>query len=196
MTSRPREDVSPPPRHKIGTRGWMKVLGRSRYQMSNTNLSMLAAGSAFWIFLALFPAIIAIVTVYGMVASPASVTSAVSKLGSSVSPSTKQALVRWTTSIVNAHHSTLGIALIVSLVGLVWSVSSAVQNLMTGVTAAYEQEETRGFVKRRGIAILMTAGAFVLALLLIAAVSALPAMQRLITVSWLRVLADIGVYVV
>jgi membrane protein len=195
-TTRPRTDVMPPPVEPIGFRGWLHVLGRARYQMSNTNLAMLAAGSAFWVFLAMFPAVIAIVTVWGMFASTSSITTAVGKLGSSVSPSTKQTLTNWMTQIVSAHSGTLGIALIISLATLLWSVSGAVQNMMTGVTAAYEQEETRGFVQRRGTAILLTLGAIVLAVVLIAAVAALPALTNLVNTVWLRVLADIAVFAV
>ena len=193
---RPRTEVVPPPVEKIGMAGWKQVLGRVRYQMSNTNIAMLAAGSAFWAFLALFPALIAIVTVWGMFASPSSVATAVSNLGSSVSPSTKQSLSNWMNQIVTAHSGTLGVALVISLFALLWSVSGAVQNLMTGVTAAYEQEETRSFLKRRGTALLLALGAVVVALLLVAAVSALSAMTKLIDMTWLRVLADVGVYAV
>jgi len=164
--------------------------------MSNTNIAMLAAGAAFWTFLALFPAVIATVTVWGMFASPTSVTKAVSNLGSSVSPSTRESLSNWMNQIVSAHSGTLGIALIVSLLALLWSVSGAVQNLMTGVTAAYEQEETRGFLRRRGTAVALSLGAIVVALLMVGAVSALSATASLIEVTWLRVLADIGVYAV
>jgi membrane protein len=196
MPTRPRHDIDPPDKQPIGFRGWWHVLGRARYQTSNTNVALLAAGSAFWVFLALFPAVIAIVTVWGIFASPSSVTSAVSKLGSSVSPSTKQTVTHWMDTVVNAHPGTLGIALIVSLAALLWSVSSAVANLMTGVTAAYEQEETRGFVKRRGMAVLLTVGAIVLAILLIAAVAALSAMPHWISTAWLRVIADVAVFVV
>ena len=193
---RPRTDIDPPDKVPIGVKGWWHVLGRARYQMSNTNIGLLAAGSAFWVFLALFPALIAIITVWGLVASPSSITSAVSNLGSSVSPSTKQTLVHWMDQIVNAHSSTLGIALIISLAGLLWSVSGAVSNIMTGVTAAYEQEETRGFVKRRGTAILLTLGGLLMAVVLIAAAAALPALQSWISSPVLRVLAAIGVYAV
>jgi membrane protein len=194
--SRPRTDVVTPPKEPIGFRGWWHVLGRTRYQLSNTNLAMLAAGSAFWVFLALFPAIIAIVTVWGMFASPTSVTNAVANLGSSVSPSAKQSLTHWMDSIVNAHQSTLGIALFISLAALLWSVSSCVQNIMTGVTAAYEQEETRGFITRRAVAILLTLGAIVLAVLLVGAVSSITAMSSWIATPWLRILADVGVFAV
>jgi membrane protein len=194
--SRPRTDNAPPEHEAIGVRGWWHVMGRTRYQLSNTNLSLLAAGTAFWALLAVVPTVIAIVTVWGMLASPTSVTSAVSKLGSSISPSTKQTLIHWMQQVVSAHQATLGVALIVSLASLIWSVSSSVSNLMTGVTAAYEQEETRGFVKRRGVAILLTVGAIMVAVVLIAAVSALPAVNNLIGTSSLRVLADVGVYAV
>jgi len=195
-TTRPRTQVTPPENHAIGFSGWRQVLGRVRYQVSNTNIAMLAAGAAFWAFLALFPAVIAIVTVWGMFASPRSVATAVSNLGSSVSPSTKASLTTWMNQIVSAHSGTLGIALLISLIGLLWAVSGAIQNLMTGVTAAYEQEETRGFVTRRATAILLTLGAIVMAILLVGAVSALPAMTKLISTTWLRVLADVAVYAV
>lgn len=193
-TTRPRSDVRPPEIRRIGLRGWKQLLTRVRYQMSNTNIAMLAAGSAFWAFLALFPAVIAIVTVWGLFASPTSVSTAVSNLGSSVSPSMKQTLTNWMNQIVSAHSGTLGVALVISLVALLWSVSGAVQNLMTGVTAAYEQEETRGFVKRRATALLLTLGAIVVAILMVGAVSGLAAMTSLIGTTWLRVLADVGVY--
>ncbi|HVT20452.1 MAG TPA: YhjD/YihY/BrkB family envelope integrity protein, partial [Mycobacteriales bacterium] len=186
----------PPPIEKIGVDGWKQVLARVRHQMSNTNIAMLAAGSAFWAFLALFPAVIAIVTVWGLFADPASVTHAVSKLGSSVSPNTKASLSSWMNQIVSAHGGTLRVALVVSLVALLWSVSGAVQNLMTGVTAAYEQEETRGFVKRRATALLLAFGGILVAILLVAAVSAMSAMGSLIDMGWLRVLADVAVYAV
>jgi membrane protein len=194
--TRPRTAVTPPPIQKIGMGGWKQVLGRVRYQMSNTNIAMLAAGAAFWSFLALFPAVIAIVTLWGMFASPSSVANAVSNLGSSVSPSTKASLSNWMNQIVSAHSGTLGIALIISLVALLWSVSGAVQNLMTGVTAAYEQEETRGFLKKRATAVVLALGAIVVAILMVAAVSAMSALGNIITTAWLRVLADVGVYAV
>ncbi|HVV74521.1 MAG TPA: YihY/virulence factor BrkB family protein [Mycobacteriales bacterium] len=194
--TRPRNEVAPPPIRKIGVRGWTQVLGRVRYQLSNTNIAMLAAGAAFWTFLALFPAVIAIVTVWGMFASPTSVSTAVANLGSSVSPSMKQSLASWMNQIVTAHSGTLGLALLISLLALLWSVSGAIQNLMTGVTAAYEQEETRGFIKRRGTALLLTVGAIAVAILMVGAVSALSAMTNLVGTTWLRVLADVGVYVV
>jgi membrane protein len=77
-----------------------------------------------------------------------------------------------------------------------WSVSGAVTNIMTGVTAAYEQEETRGFVKRRGTALLLTLGGLLLGIVLLAAVAALPALESWIGTTVLRVLAAIGVYAV
>jgi membrane protein len=67
---------------------------------------------------------------------------------------------------------------------------------MTGVTAAYEQEETRGFLKKRATAVVLALGAIVVAILMVAAVSAMSALGNIITTAWLRVLADVGVYAV
>ena len=68
---------------------WRAVAGRVRLQIVDRNIALLAAGAAFWAILSIFPAIIAMVTIYGLVASPEQVTKEVTKLGGSLSASAR-----------------------------------------------------------------------------------------------------------
>ena len=54
----------------IPAAGWKQVLKRARAQVKEDNVGLMAAGVAFYLFLALFPALIAAVTLYGLVADP------------------------------------------------------------------------------------------------------------------------------
>src|SRR5512138_3527417 len=58
---------------EVGARGWLDVLKRTRRGIRDTHASIVAAGVAFYAFLALVPALIALVIVYGLVASPADI---------------------------------------------------------------------------------------------------------------------------
>jgi uncharacterized BrkB/YihY/UPF0761 family membrane protein len=53
--------------------GWKQILKRTQQQIKEDNVPLLAAGVAFYIFIALFPALIAAVTIYGLVSDPAEV---------------------------------------------------------------------------------------------------------------------------
>src|SRR4051812_13771755 len=77
----------------IPARGWLQVVKRAWKEAKSDHVPLLAGGVAFFGFLALFPAMIALVTVYGMVASPKSIPDQVQKLGSSVPASARPLLV-------------------------------------------------------------------------------------------------------
>jgi len=59
---------------QIPPRGWLQILRRAFQEAKDDNVPLLAAGVAFYAFLALFPALIALVTLVGLVADPATIT--------------------------------------------------------------------------------------------------------------------------
>ena len=120
---------------------WRAVAARVRLQIVDRNIALLAAGTAFWAILSIFPAIIAMVTIYGLVASPEQVTKEVTKLGGSLSPSTREVVTDWLAGLTNTSHQQLGVGLVVGLVAVLWALSSGVRTLIKAITAAYEQEE-------------------------------------------------------
>ena len=57
----------------IPARGWLDIVKRTRKEIKDDNVTLIAAGVAFYSMLAIFPALIAVVTIYGLVAEPTDV---------------------------------------------------------------------------------------------------------------------------
>jgi membrane protein len=171
---------------------WRAVAGRVRLQIVDRNIALLAAGTAFWAVLSIFPAIIAMVTIYGLVASPEQVTKEVTRLGGSLSPSTRQVVTDWLAGLTNTSQQQLGVGLVVGLVAVLWALSSGVRTLIKAITAAYEQEETRGYFRLRGLALLTSIGVIVVAVIALAAIGIAPAIRHLVHNTLWRLAFDVG----
>jgi membrane protein len=159
---------------EIPPRGWFAVLKRVKAEVKDDNVPLLAAGVAFYAMLAIFPAIIAVVTVYGMVADPAQVESQVSEFAKSLPSGADQLLTEQLKSVTSAGRQSLSIGLVVSLLAVLWSASSGVQGLVKGLNLVYDEQESRGFVKLRGLSLLLTLGAIVLAVAALALITVFP----------------------
>ena len=150
------------------------VLKRVKAEVKDDNVGLLAAGVAFYAMLAIFPAIIAAVTVYGMVADPDQVKTQVGELAKSLPAGADELLTNQLTNVVNAGQQALSIGLALSLLALLWSVSSGVQGLIKSLNVIYDEKETRGFVKLRGLSLLLTLGAIVVAVVALALITVFP----------------------
>jgi membrane protein len=150
------------------------VLKRVKAEVKDDNVGLLAAGVAFYAMLAIFPAIIAVVTVYGMVADPDQVKTQVGELAKSLPAGADELLEDQLTNVVNAGRQALSIGLALSLLALLWSVSSGVQGLIKSLNVIYDEKETRGFVKLRGLSLLLTLGAIVVAVVALALITVFP----------------------
>jgi membrane protein len=159
---------------EIPPRGWFAVLRRVKAEVKEDNVPLLAAGVAFYAMLAIFPAIIAVVTVYGMVADPAQVESQVGELAKSLPSGADQLLTEQLKSVTSAGRQSLSIGLALSLLGVLWSASGGVQGLVKGLNLVYDERETRGFLKLRGLSLLLTLGAIVVAVTAIALIAVFP----------------------
>jgi membrane protein len=131
---------------------------------------------AFFAFLALPPALIALVTLYGLVADPAQVQQQVESLSSSLPQETATLIGDQLKQITSTSSGSLGVGLVVSLLGALFSASGGVQNLMKAINLAYDEQETRGTVKLRATALLLTLGAVVFIVVAVGLVAVLPAL--------------------
>ena len=159
---------------KIPPRGWWQVVRRAFKEGSADNVSMLAGGVAFFAFLAIPPAIIAALTLYGLFADPETVSRQVGALAAALPADTQPLVSGLLNSLTTPGGGALGIGLVVSLLGALWSASGGTSNLMSAVNIAYDEEETRGFVKVRAIALALTLGAIVFVLVAVALVAVVP----------------------
>ena len=159
---------------QIPVRGWRQVLSRAWQSSQEDNISLLAAGVAFFGFLALFPALISLVTLVGLIADPAKITQQVQSFTAGLPPASRQLISEQLNAITQSSGGALTIGLVVSLLAALWSASSGTSSLMTAVNIAYEEKETRSFLKLRGIALLLTLGTVVFLVLTLALIAVVP----------------------
>lgn len=166
--------------HEIPPKGWKDILLRVKTQLREDEVTLVAASVAFYALLALFPTLIALVTLYGLVASPADVQAQVSSMATMMPESARAILEDQMRGIVGASGGTLGLGLLISLGGALWAASGGMMALMRAVNIAYDEEETRGFFALRAQALVLTLGALLFAGLAIFAVAVLPAIFALV----------------
>ncbi|HEX5096732.1 MAG TPA: YihY/virulence factor BrkB family protein [Acidimicrobiia bacterium] len=155
----------------ILARGWKDVLVRVKREAKDDNLSLLSGGVAFFAMLSLVPALIAVVSIYGLVADPSDVERQAREYTRALPDEARDLVIQQLRNVVNSSSGGLGLAAIGGIFLALWSASSAVKHLITAVNTIYEEDEGRGFVKVRGLSLLLAVGAAVFivgAILLIA----------------------------
>jgi membrane protein len=155
---------------QIPPKGWKEIALRLKTEIKQDQVPLLAAGVAFYALLSLFPAIIAAVSIYGLAADPETVRGQIARLTELLSPQTAELLGEQIKQITAGAGGALGLATVLGILTALWSASSGMKALITGVNMAYDETETRKFLKLRGLALLLTLGAMMLmgiALLLI-----------------------------
>ena len=156
--------------------------------------SILASAIAFWGFLSIFPAILAAMTIYGLVADPSRVQATVTRVFGDVSPQA-QSVLSSALSEVASGSGGLTVGLVLSLLGLLWTASAVTAYLLRASSLATE-EQPRSSLKARLLAIPLTLAFLVVAALVIGVVAVLPAVLRLVGISGLAgVGATAGAYV-
>ena len=160
---------------RIPRPGWKDVLIRVKDEQKKDNLSIVAAGVAFYALLAIFPALIAMVSIYGLVADPATVQRQLEEVGHLLPPEAFQVIEQQLVNIVAQSGGALGIGVLGGILFAVWSASKGMTAMITALNITYDEEEKRGSIKLIGTALLMTLGAiffFLLSLFIIVAVPA------------------------
>ena len=104
------------------------------------NLTLVAAGVAFYAFLALIPALIAFVSIYGLFSAPEDVKRQIEDV-SSLPKEVQDFLVYQLTQIVNASHAGVSIATFVAVALALWSASGGMAALITAIHIAREKDE-------------------------------------------------------
>jgi membrane protein len=159
----------------VPPRGWKDVLARVRGAIKRDRVMLLAAGVAFYALLSLVPALVALVSIYGLVADPSDIEANIEDTLAAAPAEVRDLVGSQLSSIVDASPSGLELGVIAGIALALWSASSGMKHLVTAVNGAYGEDETRGFVKLRGLALLLTLGGIVLAIVALAGLVAAPA---------------------
>jgi membrane protein len=166
---------------QIPARGWLDILLRVKTEMSKDHLSVLAAGVGFYALLAIFPALAAAVSIYGLIADPHDVESQAAVAVGLIPEESRAIITDQLAKITSQPPGSLGFGALLALLFALWSSSAAMQTLMTGLNVVYDEEEKRGFFKFYGTALGLTFGGIIGALLSLSLVAALPAAVKFLS---------------
>ncbi|MEO5640407.1 MAG: YihY/virulence factor BrkB family protein [Sphingomicrobium sp.] len=159
--------------------GWKEIALRSARVSSKDNIALVAAGVAFYGFLALVPLLAAIVLIFGLVASPDTVVKSLGALTGVLPTNVAQLIGDMLLNVIHSSGGRKGFGILIALAVATWGARNAAGSVIVALNIAYEEEEKRGFVARTLLALAMTAGAVVLALAGVAAMAALTYLAHL-----------------
>lgn len=159
---------------QIPRRGWWQIARRAWSDAKQDNIPLIAAGVAFYSFLALFPALIASLLLYGIVRDPAEIQAEAARWTDTL-PSDAASIITTQLEQLSASSSqSLGLGLALALAVALWSAAGGVGNLVTAINIAYDETETRGFVRRKLLSLGLTLGAIAFVVVTLALVAAAP----------------------
>ena len=116
-------------------------------ESNRDNLSVVAAGCAFFALAAIFPALSALISLYGLTADPATVEQQFQMLGSVLPPQAYGIVIEQIHRISAASNGTLGWGLVVSLLLALWSANAGTQAMIAALNIAYEEPERRSLFR-------------------------------------------------
>ena len=135
----------------------------------------MAAGVAFYALLSIFPGMSALISLYGLVSDPATIEHQLSSLSGVLPEEALKLLSDQLHALVAAPPDKLGLGLLVSLLLALWSATSGTGALMQALTVAYEERDERGILSFYGLAIALTVGVGLFAVLSLFLIAVLPA---------------------
>jgi membrane protein len=159
---------------------WKDVLRRTWSEQSEDNISLAAAGVAFYGFLALVPLLGAIVLTYGIAADPKTVLSNVNSLARILPGDVAKLIGQELMSVVQTSGGKKGIGLVIAIAVALWGARNAATSIITALNIAYEVKEKRSTIRVNLLALAITAGAVVMAVLALLAMTTLGYVQHLL----------------
>lgn len=167
---------------RISFSGWNKIVRSVIDQVSENNISIISAGVAFYSFLAIFPAIAAMVSIYGLAMNPESIQAQLSIIYGMMPREAYEILKTQLENLVNTSESALGWSMIISILLSIWSANKGTKSLFTGINIAYNVKNERGFLKQNALTLIFTFGAVCLLIISMVLIVAFPVLVERIGV--------------
>jgi membrane protein len=163
-------------RPKSGLQKLKSVTSTLKREISEDNLSIAAAGVAFYAFLSIFPGLAAAVSIYGLVSDPADIERQVAGLSGVIPQEALSLMLEQMSAVASASGAALGIGTAVGILLAVWSATQGVQALIAAINISYRIKETRGFIQLKVRALTLSLGIILFGLVSLGVLVVLPAL--------------------
>jgi membrane protein len=153
--------------------GWRDILLRTKNEISDDHVSMIAAGVAFYGLLAIFPAIAALISIWGLVADPQQLEQQIEQLSSNL-PQAGSIISDQARKIATGAGTGVSLAAIGGVLLALYSASKGMKALIEGLNIIYDEDEKRGFFRLNLMALGLTLGMIVVLIVSVALIMAAP----------------------
>ncbi len=141
---------------ELPAKGWKDIAFRVKDEVAKDRVGLIAAGVAFYGFLAIFPAIAALMAISGLFYDPTDITDQLQSLTALVPQDIIDIVVQQARSVTGSTDSDLGLTALLAVGIALYSASKGVGSLMEGINVAYDEEEKRGFFKLKLVTLALT----------------------------------------
>ena len=160
----------------IPTPGWRDIALRTKNEISDDHVSITAAGVAFYALLAIFPAIAALISIWGLVADPAQMEQQIQSVAGMLPQEAASILRDQAHNVASNAGGALSFGLIFGLLLTLYSAAAGMKALIEGLNIAYDEEEKRSFIRYNLIALGLTLGAIVAVIVVLGLIAVVPAL--------------------
>jgi membrane protein len=157
---------------ELSPQSWRIVIAATLREFGKDRIPAAAAGVTFYILLALFPAISAFVSLYGLVSDVSDAQREIASLHGVMPGGVLSIIGAELTRLTQTSHNALSLAFAVSLAISIWSANAGMKALIDALNVAYEAAERRGFVALTGLSLAFTGGTIGLAVLVLSVAAA------------------------
>lgn len=159
---------------QIPKSGWLDILWRVKDEMARDHVSIIAAGMAFFGLLAIVPAIVATLSIWGLLFDPQQMTQQIASI-SHLLPTEAANIIQQQAQQASQDAMTgMSLAAIGGLLFTIYSASKGTKALIEGLNIIYDEEETRGIVKKTLVTLALTLGWILMTLVALGTIIAIP----------------------
>ena len=155
------------------------LLKRTFSATSDDNIGLVAAGVAFYGFLAFVPMMAAVVLAYGLFVDPSDAIGHASRVFQILPNWAARIVVDQMEAIAQTDASTAGLGLVIALGSALFGAMKGAKAIIIALNIVTGVEEPRGFLRQNGTALLITAALALTALVALGAISILPLVENL-----------------
>jgi membrane protein len=158
----------------IPAKGWKDILWRVYGNIGDHRILALAAGMTYYSILAIFPALAALVAIYGLFSDPASIAKHLDEISGFIPGGAVEVAREQLTRVASKGGSTLGFTFAIGLAISLWSANAAMKALFDTLNIVYGEHEKRGFLKLNAMSLGFTLAGIAFILSALAAVVVVP----------------------
>ena len=153
---------------------WKDILWRTYQRSNDDRLLATAAGVVFFGLLAVFPAMTALVSSYGLFADASTIGANLQKLAPMLPEGSFQIVQDQIARVLDKGGAALGWTFLFGLALAIWSANAGVKAVIDALNVAYEVPEKRGFIRLNLLSLAFTIGGIAALLVMVSAVVAFP----------------------